>query len=506
MQVVKSLPKGHLSKNQTTRMTLTKTFKPTQYLVTNLDLPPSCRCKTYKSQEGKDRLPHDSSAPVFWKRDPSLQEVRADGSESLESSYFSDYRWLTLFLCSLSMLCVGYWHFTAQSKRSENYPHEKGRLQILQSGKVRWYVDEFLYGAICTRSNVPIRSPLFSLGVDEAGRELQWELAWAPRDYSSYHYSIYLTSVNAAAEPYFSVSETNFTLALKGGKQEPRYAFCHRFDKYAPAWGRRNVLNVAAAKSVCRKDGSVCVELHMAQLAPQVSGPPVLVTLQPSTDTELHIVLVSEHPRIFVLDNFLSTTLCEKLAALALPDLKRSKVAAGQVSNNRTSYGTFLTEAKEQEPVVVAVEANIANVLSSPIFRCDGRKQLRRSEALQVVRYQKGEFYNEHYDNKAGDASHRAATFMVYLTDVAAGGATYFPRAKSLSFTAQPLCNVGKPMTGLVWNSKGPGLRILPKKGRAVLFWSRNTMGKEDLASVHAAEAVKEGEKWIMTRWLQEEN
>lgn len=89
-------------------MTLTKNFKPTPYLVSNLDLPPSCRCKIYESQEGRDRLPLDFSAPVSRKRDPSLQEVRADGRESLGSSCFSDYHWLTLFLCSLPMLCVYY--------------------------------------------------------------------------------------------------------------------------------------------------------------------------------------------------------------------------------------------------------------------------------------------------------------------------------------------------------------------------------------------------------------
>lgn len=411
-----------------------------------------------------------------------------------------------LIPCLSCLLFFWVWGSIAQLQQPKSYPHEKGRLRILQSGKVQWCVDEFLYGAICARSSSPIRSPLFSLGVDDAGRELHWELAWAPRDHSSNHYSIYLTSLNATTEPFCSVSETNFTLCLKGGKQEPQYAFCHKFNKCSPAWGGRSILNVSMLKNVCRKDGSVCVELHMAQLTTQLCGPPLLVTLQPSTETELHIALVCEHPRIFVLDNFLSPTLCAKLAALASPDLKRSKVAAGQVSSNRTSYGTFLTEAKEKDPIVVAVETNIANVLSSPIFRCDRRKQLRRSEALQVVRYQKGEFYNEHYDNKAGDASHRAATFMVYLTNVVAGGATYFPRAKPLSYVTQTPCDTGKSMTGLVWNSKGPGLRIMPKQGRAVLFWSRNTLGKEDLASVHAAEAVKEGEKWIMTRWLQEEN
>ena len=63
-------------------------------------------------------------------------------------------------------------------------------------------------------------------------------------------------------------------------------------------------------------------------------------------------------------------------------------------------------------------------------------KLLSKNEALQVVRYQQGEFYREHYDNKAGNASARAATFMIYLSPVIDGGATYFPKAKSTSTVA----------------------------------------------------------------------
>jgi hypothetical protein len=47
---------------------------------------------------------------------------------------------------------------------------------------------------------------------------------------------------------------------------------------------------------------------------------------------------------------------------------------------------------------------------------------------LPVVRYHTGEFYAEHYDNKAGSDITRAATIIVYLCDTPAGGATYFPR------------------------------------------------------------------------------
>lgn len=53
-------------------------------------------------------------------------------------------------------------------------------------------------------------------------------------------------------------------------------------------------------------------------------------------------------------------------------------------------------------------------------------------------------------------------------------------------------------------SKSGQGLRIYPRRGRAILFWSRLLTGEEDKASLHAAEPIIRGEKWIATRWLRE--
>eukprot|EP00983_Pelagomonas_calceolata_P056411 1144581-Pelagomonas_calceolata.AAC.11 len=48
---------------------------------------------------------------------------------------------------------------------------------------------------------------------------------------------------------------------------------------------------------------------------------------------------------------------------------------------------------------------------------------------MAVIAYNPGEFYTEHYDNKAGGIVTRAATIVCYLSNCPAGGATYFPKS-----------------------------------------------------------------------------
>ena len=67
------------------------------------------------------------------------------------------------------------------------------------------------------------------------------------------------------------------------------------------------------------------------------------------------------------------------------------------------------------------------------------------------------------------------------------GGATHFPKAI-------PLC---------VNTTHPGGIRIYPKRGRAILFWSVKSDGQtEAMRSLHEASKVESGEKWIFTQWL----
>ncbi|PSC73342.1 prolyl-4 hydroxylase alpha subunit [Micractinium conductrix] len=235
---------------------------------------------------------------------------------------------------------------------------------------------------------------------------------------------------------------------------------------------------------------------------------------------EPHLVLkVSEDPCLLLADRFLSPQECEAVRALGGPYLKRSKVSAGDETPLRTSWGTFLTGQMAVHPVAVHLDDRVEE-LTRLACKIERRAALALSEATQIVKYDRGQFYALHMDNRAGDCARRAATVMIYLSDVEAGGATSFPRSSgyplrralqtcAAGWRNEPAAPPGTPTPADGGNGNGgrgrsAGLRIAPVEGRAVIFWSRMADGEEDKCSIHEAEKVEAGTKWIATRWCRE--
>lgn len=117
---------------------------------------------------------------------------------------------------------------------------------------------------------------------------------------------------------------------------------------------------------------------------------------------------------------------------------------------SRTSCSTFLTNKKASHPDIQCFEERVSQLIALPAVM-HGRRPLAKGEAVQVVRsvlavdtacydclqvglkantgagsreccvcvcvfrYQPGEFYAEHFDNKADDCTKRACTIMAYL-------------------------------------------------------------------------------------------
>src|SRR5690606_31713770 len=108
------------------------------------------------------------------------------------------------------------------------------------------------------------------------------------------------------------------------------------------------------------------------------------------------------------------------------------------------------------------------------------------AEPLSLLRYQPGQEYRPHRDYLSPSSlatpegrrlGQRTHTVFVYLGDVGRGGETDFPDL---------------------------GVRISPKRGRAVMFSNIDADGRPDPRSLHAGMPVIEGEKWLGTLWLRE--
>ena len=179
----------------------------------------------------------------------------------------------------------------------------------------------------------------------------------------------------------------------------------------------------------------------------------------------------------FQLRDFADPDLCRALVTLIDSRRRPSTIAdAGDDTAFRTSETCDLSA---DEPAVARIEALFAELSGiDPAF----------GEPLQGQRYDVGQEFKPHTDyfNRGGKdwdaycsvAAQRTWTFMVYLNDVPAGGATRFT---AIGKTVQP--EAGKL---LCWNN-------LYADGR----------GNPD--TIHHGMKVRSGVKYIITKWYREQ-
>ncbi|WAR19818.1 P4HA1-like protein [Mya arenaria] len=99
---------------------------------------------------------------------------------------------------------------------------------------------------------------------------------------------------------------------------------------------------------------------------------------------------------------------------------------------------------------------------------------IKRVEAFTGLNSRSYEQYQSSEDSFTSDQ--RIATFMVYLSDVQAGGATVFPNA---------------------------GISLFPNKGSAVFWYNLFNNGTEHPDTLHAACPVLLGSKWVGNLWIR---
>lgn len=193
------------------------------------------------------------------------------------------------------------------------------------------------------------------------------------------------------------------------------------------------------------------------------------------------IEVLSWNPRIILLHNFLNKKECDHLISQATPHLERSEVidqesGGGVIHEARTSQGMFF-ESRGGDRTIKRIEERISHLTLMPV---------KNGETIQVLHYAPGEEFKPHHDffdtdtvggkEALANGGQRMATLIMYLNSTEEGGETIFPEVD---------------------------IKIIPKKGNAVLFYNCQPDGKEDPLTLHGGAPILQGNKWIATKWIR---
>ncbi|XP_010271954.1 PREDICTED: probable prolyl 4-hydroxylase 9 [Nelumbo nucifera] len=205
--------------------------------------------------------------------------------------------------------------------------------------------------------------------------------------------------------------------------------------------------------------------------------------------------VLSWAPRALYFPDFATANKCQRIIEMARANLKPSSLAyrKGENAENtkgiRTSSGTFISASEDETGTLDIIEQKIAKVTMIP---------WTHGEAFNILRYEVGQKYNSHYDvfNPAEygpQKSQRIASFLLYLSDVEEGGETMFPFENGLN------------MDGGYDYKKCIGLKVKPRRGDGLLFYSVFPNGTIDQTSLHGSCPVIKGEKWVATKWIRDQ-
>uniref|UniRef100_A0A3B3UAG4 Prolyl 4-hydroxylase subunit alpha-1 n=1 Tax=Poecilia latipinna TaxID=48699 RepID=A0A3B3UAG4_9TELE len=187
-----------------------------------------------------------------------------------------------------------------------------------------------------------------------------------------------------------------------------------------------------------------------------------------------------DRPYIVRYLDIISDAEIEKVKQLAKPRLRRATVHDPQTgklttAQYRVSKSAWLTGY--EDPVIERINERIEAITGL---------EMDTAEELQVANYGVGGQYEPHFDFGRKDepdafkelgTGNRIATWLFYMSDVTAGGATVFPDV---------------------------GAAVWPKKGTAVFWYNLFASGEGDYSTRHAACPVLVGNKWVSNKWIHE--
>ena len=180
--------------------------------------------------------------------------------------------------------------------------------------------------------------------------------------------------------------------------------------------------------------------------------------------------------QVYSCPDFLGAAQCDMLMATIDRDRRPSTLLT-----NRSGSGFRTSESCDMDrwsPDIRSIDESIAGLLGI---------DPDHGETMQGQRYAPGQQFRAHHDYFHENESYwqamqasggqRTWTAMIYLNDVAEGGATWFPQA---------------------------GIRIAPRRG-LLLAWNNMTPdGSPNTLTLHEGTPVVEGTKYIVTKWFRE--
>ncbi|XP_059180186.1 prolyl 4-hydroxylase subunit alpha-1-like [Centropristis striata] len=185
-------------------------------------------------------------------------------------------------------------------------------------------------------------------------------------------------------------------------------------------------------------------------------------------------------PRIVRYHNIVSDAELEKIKELAKPRLRRATISNPLTGTMETAHYRISKSAwlgAFEHPVVDRINQRIEDLTGLDVTT---------AEELQVANYGVGGQYEPHFDFGRKDepdafeqlgTGNRIATWLLYMSDVQAGGATVFTDI---------------------------GAAVWPKKGTAVFWYNLFPSGEGDYRTRHAACPVLVGNKWVSNKWIHE--
>ncbi|XP_062270093.1 prolyl 4-hydroxylase subunit alpha-1-like isoform X2 [Platichthys flesus] len=187
-----------------------------------------------------------------------------------------------------------------------------------------------------------------------------------------------------------------------------------------------------------------------------------------------------DHPPIVRYHDIVSDEEMQKVKELAKPRLRRATISNPvtgvlETAPYRISKSAWL--GAHEHPVVDQINQRIQDITGLDVST---------AEDLQVANYGVGGQYEPHFDFGRKDepdafeslgTGNRIATWLLYMSDVQAGGATVFTEVRA---------------------------SIWPKKGTAVFWFNLFPSGDGDHRTRHAACPVLVGNKWVSNKWIHE--